>query len=162
MSGPSAVVEQADVVCTLTPSVTPVLAGAWLVAGQHVNAVGARPDPTSAKLDAAAMARGTLVVDNRATAAAKSGDLLLAIEDGAPLRDQSLARNRGDCRGQGPGRMAKDEVTVFNSVGIGAQDLALAAAVLQLRASGRLGTTRRGHGPPPGARVVCVIEPSRP
>ncbi len=41
------------------------------------------PDPTSAKLDAAAMARGTLVVDNRATAAAKSGDLLLAIEDGA-------------------------------------------------------------------------------
>lgn len=126
------VVERADVVCTLTPAVDPVLHGAWLRPGQHVNAVGARPRPTHRELDAAAMTRGTLVVDSAATARAKSGDLALAIAEGAIRSDARLVELGEVVAGVAPGRSSDDEVTVFDSVGLAAQDLAVAAALIDL------------------------------
>ncbi|NQX12408.1 ornithine cyclodeaminase family protein [Microbacteriaceae bacterium VKM Ac-2855] len=129
---PRSVVENCDVLCTLTPSIDPIVEGAWLRAGQHVNAVGARPRPTHRELDGAAMARGTLVVDSAATARSKSGDLLVAIAEGAMSADTPL-RELGDVVARtAPGRIRADEVTVFDSVGLGAQDLAVAAALIDL------------------------------
>ena len=49
---PRSVAAAADIICTLTPSQTPILRGAWLRPGQHVNAVGARPRPTHREMDA--------------------------------------------------------------------------------------------------------------
>jgi alanine dehydrogenase len=127
---PEGVVAAADIVCTLTPSQTPILHGAWLRPGQHVNAVGARPRPTHRELDGHAMARATLVVDSAPTALAKSGDLLRAIAEGAlpaglPLRELGAVVTR-----RAPGRTTTAEITVFDSVGLAAQDLALASAVI--------------------------------
>jgi hypothetical protein len=44
-------VEPATIVCTLTPSRAPVVFGAWLRPGQHVNAVGAPPRPDHREVD---------------------------------------------------------------------------------------------------------------
>ncbi|PPF55678.1 ornithine cyclodeaminase family protein [Clavibacter californiensis] len=129
---PRAVVEACDVLCTLTPSVNPLVRGAWLRPGMHVNAVGARPRPTHRELDAAAMTRGTLVVDGAETARAKSGDLLRAIAEGALDASADLRELGAVVVGAAPGRIRRDEITVFDSVGLGAQDLAVAAAVIDL------------------------------
>jgi len=134
------VVEASDVLCTLTPSVDPVVRGAWLQAGQHVNAVGARPRPTHRELDGTAMARGTLFVDSRATAWTKSGDLLEALVEGMLPQDLHPAELGEVIAGRAPGRTGDDEVTVFDSVGLGAQDLAVAARVIELARERGTGT----------------------
>ncbi|TCK63757.1 ornithine cyclodeaminase family protein [Curtobacterium sp. PhB136] len=138
---PHDVVERTDVLCTLTPSVEPIVRGAWLHRGQHVNAVGARPRPTHRELDATAMARGTLVVDSAATARAKSGDLVLAIAEGALRTNARLVELGEVVAGLASGRASEDEITVFDSVGLAAQDLAVAAAVIQLAQRHGVGET---------------------
>ncbi|WP_248704926.1 ornithine cyclodeaminase family protein [Curtobacterium sp. MWU13-2055] len=134
------VVEEADVLCTQTPSVDPIVRGDWLHAGQHVNAVGARPRPTHRELDGAAMARGTLFVDSRATAWTKSGDLLEAVVEGAVPQDLHPAELGEVVAGRAPGRTGDDEITVFDSVGLGAQDLAVAARLIDLARERGVGT----------------------
>ena len=66
LDSPRAVVESADVVCTLTPSVTPIVSGHWFRPGLHVNAVGARPRPDHREVDTAAMMRSRVFVDHLA------------------------------------------------------------------------------------------------
>jgi ornithine cyclodeaminase/alanine dehydrogenase len=127
---PRSVAEAADIICTLTPSRTPILHGAWLRPGQHVNAVGAPPRPTHRELDGEAMARSTLVVDSAATALAKSGDLLQAIAEGALPGGRPLREIGAVIADRAPGRTSIAEITLFDSVGLAAQDLALAAAVI--------------------------------
>ncbi|MBB6404535.1 ornithine cyclodeaminase family protein [Arthrobacter sp. AZCC_0090] len=114
-----------DVVCTLTPSESPVVLGRWFRGGQHINAVGARPRPDHRELDAEAMSRSRVVVDNLDTALAKSGDLLLAMGEGA-LSAVDVAGELGQVIiGSIAGREDPSQVTVFNSVGIGLLDLAI-------------------------------------
>lgn len=139
-SGPQEVVEKSDVLCTLTPSVDPIVHGAWLHPGQHVNAVGARPRPTHRELDGEAMARATVFVDSRATALAKSGDLLEAVADGSLHAGIHYAELGEVIAGVAPGRSSAEEITVFDSVGLGAQDLAVAARVIALARERGIGT----------------------
>lgn len=143
---PRQVVEESDVLCTLTPSVRPVVEGGWLHAGQHVNAVGARPRPTHRELDGPAMARGTVFVDSRATAWTKSGDLLEAVVEDALPQDLHPAELGEVIVGRAVGRVDDDQVTVFDSVGLGAQDLAVAALVLEVARERGLGSTVRTSG----------------
>ncbi|NQX35695.1 ornithine cyclodeaminase family protein [Herbiconiux sp. VKM Ac-2851] len=147
-TGPQEVIERADIVCTLTPSMEPIVRGDWLRPGQHVNAVGARPRAGHRELDGAAMARGLLVVDSAATARAKSGDLVQAIVDGA-LVDDMVLRELGDIVARtAPGRTGHDEITVFDSVGLAAQDLAVAAAVIDLAVKDGVGHSTRLRAAP--------------
>ncbi|KQQ25618.1 ornithine cyclodeaminase family protein [Frondihabitans sp. Leaf304] len=139
-AGPQEVVEESDVLCTLTPSVDPIVLGSWLHAGQHINAVGARPRPTHRELDGQAMARATVFVDSRATALAKSGDLLEAVAEGALSAGAHYAELGEVIAGTAKGRTSPGEITVFDSVGLGAQDLAVAARVIQLAQDRGIGT----------------------
>ena len=75
-------VRGADVVCTVTASREPVLRGAWLRAGTHVNAVGASV-PTSRELDTEAVRRSRVFVDRRESALNEAGDLLMPMREGA-------------------------------------------------------------------------------
>ena len=121
----AAVLEACDVACTLTPSVSPIVHGRWFGEGLHVNAVGARPRPDHREVDAEAMSRSRIVVDSLDTALAKSGDLLLAVEEGA-LRVEDVAGELGQViAGTVAGRENPEQITLFNSVGIGLQDLAI-------------------------------------
>lgn len=132
-------VEAADVLCTLTPSVEPLVHGEWFLPGLHVNAVGARPRPTHREIDAAGIARSELFVDSIATAREKSGDLLMAIEEGSV----TLMDIRGELgqvvAGQVPGRTHDAAITLFDSVGVGMQDVAIGRLLYDAAVSQGLG-----------------------
>jgi len=120
----------ADLVCTTTSARTPVLEGAWLSAGAHVNAVGACV-PSARELDGEAVARARLFVDRRESALAEAGDLLLARGEGA-IGDDHIAAELGEVLvGSSAGRRAADEITLFKSLGIGVEDIAAAHLVHQ-------------------------------
>ncbi len=136
----AAVVGAADIVCTLTPAREPVVLGSWLRAGQHVNAVGAPPRPDHREVDSHGMARARIVVDSFPTVMAKSGGVLLAIAEGAITEDDARTELGQVILGSADGRTADDDVTLFESVGIGLQDLATAALVLARATEHGVGT----------------------
>ncbi|MFN3925341.1 MAG: ornithine cyclodeaminase family protein, partial [Pseudarthrobacter sp.] len=111
--------------CTLTPSVEPLVRGDWFLPGLHVNAVGARPRRTHREIDSDGMSRSSLFVDSIATVAEKSGDLLMAVSEGAVSVDDIRGELGQVVAGQVPGRTAEGDITLFNSVGIGMQDVAI-------------------------------------
>jgi ornithine cyclodeaminase/alanine dehydrogenase-like protein (mu-crystallin family) len=108
-------VRGADVVVTATPAREPILKGAWLKRGAHVNAIGA-PMPAWRELDDEAMSN-VLVVESREAALHESGDIIL-----------SKARIHAEVgeifAGAKPGPVS--ETTVYKSVGIAAEDIAAA------------------------------------
>ena len=120
-----AAVEGADIVCTVTSSRVPVLAGEWLLPGCHVNAAGACMKDAR-ELDTAAVRRARLFVDRRESALAESGDLLIPIAEGA-LDASHVQGELGELLlGRCVGRRARDEITLFESLGIAVEDLAVA------------------------------------
>jgi ornithine cyclodeaminase len=123
-------VEGTDLVCTTTSARDPVLEGAWLAPGAHVNAVGACL-PIARELDTQAVARSRFYVDTREGALHEAGDFLIARSEGA-IGDDHIAGEIGEVlTGKAPGRQSPDEVTVFESLGIGIYDLAAAHRVWQ-------------------------------
>ena len=116
-----------DIVSAATLSATPLLRGADVAPGTHVDLVGAFR-PAMREADGALMARATVVVDTRAGAMAEAGDIVQAIEEGAIGPGHVAAELAELCRGAHPGRRSAEEVTVFKSVGWAGEDLA--AAVL--------------------------------
>ncbi|KLN36141.1 hypothetical protein FB00_03845 [Cellulosimicrobium funkei] len=125
VGSPASAVGSADVVCTLTPAREPVVRGAWFHPGLHVNVVGAPPRPDHREVDGEAMARARVVVDSVSTALHESGDALLAIAEGA-IDEAACGLELGDVvTGRATGRRAPDEVTLFDSVGLGLLDVAI-------------------------------------
>src|SRR5262245_56085832 len=113
-----AAVRGADVIVTATNALSPILKGAWLKPGVHVNAVGS-PRPTWRELDDEAMAN-VLVVDSRDAVLKESGDVILS---GARIQAEV-----GEIfAGTTPAPVA--ETTVFKSVGVAIEDLATARLV---------------------------------
>ena len=112
-------VRGADVIVTATSSHEPVLQGAWLKAGAHVNAVGAC-FPSWRELDDQALRGSTLIVDSRAAALKESGDVILS---GAPIFAEAGEVFAGTKR---PPRAA---TTVFKSLGLAVEDLVSARLV---------------------------------
>jgi ornithine cyclodeaminase len=120
-----AAVDGADIICTTTAAREPVLEGAWLAPGAHVNAVGACFAATR-ELDTAAVARARLVVDRKESTVNESGDYLLALRDGA-ITDSHILGELGDLLlGRFTARTGRGDITLFKSLGIAIEDLAAA------------------------------------
>jgi ornithine cyclodeaminase/alanine dehydrogenase-like protein (mu-crystallin family) len=113
-----AAVRGADVVVTATAALAPILKGAWLKPGAHVNAVGA-PRPTWRELDDAAMAN-TLLVDSREAARKESGDVILSKATIFAEIGEIFAGERA---------VPAASTTVFKSLGIAVEDIAAAQLV---------------------------------
>jgi len=112
-------VRDADVIVTVTSSTTPVLKGAWLKPGCHVNAVGAcRPDWR--ELDDEAMQGRIVFVDSREGALKESGDLILSGANIYAELGETLA-------GKVPSHA--NETTIFKSLGMAVEDIAAATLV---------------------------------
>lgn len=122
-----AVVDQ-DMIITATTSRTPVFEGQWLSKGTHIAAVGGN-HLGRAEIDTTAIARANLVVcDNIEACQLESGELVSAAEAGQ--FEWSRARNLADVlTGKAPGRAGPDEITLFKSVGLGLEDLAVGVYV---------------------------------
>jgi ornithine cyclodeaminase len=118
-----AAVDGADVVCTITSARTPVLEGAWLSPGAHVNAVGASL-PIARELDTAAVVRSRLFVDRRESALSEAGDFLIPRNEGA-VTDAHILGELGDLLANTvKGRVTHDDVTLFKSLGLAVEDVA--------------------------------------
>jgi ornithine cyclodeaminase/alanine dehydrogenase-like protein (mu-crystallin family) len=126
----------ASIVVTATSSAGPVLQRGWLAEGTHINAVGACL-PAAREIDTATMADAALFVDSRESAAAESGDFLIAQAEGAIDAGHIRAEIGEVLTGAAAGRRDAHEITLFESLGLAVEDLA-AAAHLYRKAS-RLG-----------------------
>ena len=117
-------IEGADIVVTATTSSEPVLSRAWLAAGAHVNAVGAYT-PGAREIDTATMAEAALFADSRESVQNEAGDYLLARQEGV---DNPVRAELGELlTGTAPGRADDEEITLFESLGLAAEDLAAAS-----------------------------------
>lgn len=125
---PEAAVRGADLVSCATMSRSPLVRGAWLEPGMHVDLVGAFT-PEMRESDDEVMRRGEVFVDTLAGAMAEAGDILLAVQAGALAQDRIRADLFGLCSGAHPGRTHEQAITVFKSVGTALEDLVAAKLV---------------------------------
>lgn len=126
-----AAVRGSHIVNVITKSAEPVLKGEWLEPGQHVNAAGSNA-LARREIDLAAVRKCDVVtVDGRATARNESGDLLPAVESGW-LRWETLIEIGEVIAGKAPGRASATQITLYESHGMGLQDLWVGARMLKL------------------------------
>jgi ornithine cyclodeaminase/alanine dehydrogenase-like protein (mu-crystallin family) len=119
--------ELSGIVVTATTSATPVLYRDWLTPGTHINAVGACV-PTDREIDAATMAGAALFTDSRESLQNEAGDYVLALKDGAVV-GPARAELGELLAGTAAGRQDDDEITLFESLGLAAEDLMAASYV---------------------------------
>ena len=129
----------ADLVCTVTGSPTPVLEGAWLAPGAHINAAGACA-PKERELDDEAVLRARVFVDSREAAWAEAGDLRLPRDRGLLDESHVLAELGEVLTGAHPGRTDAAEITLFESLGIAVEDLVCAHYVWRRACESGVGT----------------------
>ena len=128
VDSPEAAVAEADVVCVITNAREPVVDGAALRDGTHVNAAGSN-SWTRRELDEAAVRRaGLVVVDDLADAKIECGDLIWAAERRV-FRWERAVELRDVVGGRVAGRPSPEAITLFESQGLALEDVAAGAYV---------------------------------
>jgi len=118
-----------DVVCTLTPSRTPVVESQWIRPGTHINALGA-DGPGKQELEMRILRDAKVVIDDLHQAKG-GGEINVALSRGE-LRVDDLYGSLGEVvAGMKPGRETDDEITVFDSTGLAIQDVSVARIVYE-------------------------------
>jgi ornithine cyclodeaminase len=121
----------ADVISCATMTVEPLIRGDWLKPGAHLDLVGSfRPDMR--ECDEAALTRASVFVDSRWSAIEECGELLQALRDGVLQEDDIRADAFQLVRGERPGRMSEEEITLFKNGGGGHLDLMVAQYLMDL------------------------------
>lgn len=119
-------VRAADVVCTATMASEPLVRGAWLKRGAHLDLVGSFL-PHMREADREASRRGRLFVDSRDGTVGRCGELLDAFADG--MTEADLGGDLYEICGEGRGRRSAEEITLFKNAGGGHLDLMTAEFV---------------------------------
>lgn len=123
-------VRDADVISCATTSTRPIVRGAWVAPGAHLDLVGGfRRGMREADDEAIAQAR--IVVDTYVGALAEAADILEPIEHGAITRASIVAELAELLKDPARGRIAASDVTLFKSVGTAVADLAAAQLLLE-------------------------------
>ena len=122
-------VADADIICTVTGASEPILEGAWVNAGSHVNLVGSGfAGPV--EVDDALVVHGRFIADSREGVLAQGAEFLRAKAAGL-IGDDHIAGEIGEVlAGRLPGRRSADEVTIYKSLGHVVQDLASVQALM--------------------------------
>jgi ornithine cyclodeaminase len=121
-----AAVRDADIASCATLSSDPLVKGAWLKPGAHLDLVGAFT-PKMRESDDEAARRATIYVDTRAGALKEAGDIVQPLAAGI-VQESNIGGDLFDlCRGTVAGRTSADQITLFKSVGTALEDLAAAA-----------------------------------
>lgn len=120
--------EQADIVTCATTATSPVVRGAEVRQGTHVDLVGAFT-PAMRESDDELLTRASVFVDTCTGALAEGGDLVQSMRAGLFSRSSVRAELAELCRGEKAGRASAAEITLFKSVGTALEDLAAAALV---------------------------------
>ncbi|RME82803.1 MAG: ornithine cyclodeaminase [Caldilineae bacterium] len=138
MRDPATAIRDADIISCATPATEPLFADADVPDGAHINLVGAFT-PQMQEAPPETVARARVIVDDVEAALEEAGDLLKPL--GAGLIDREhFSTTLGDLlAGRAPGRQSDQEITLFKSVGLAAQDVAAAAQALQIAETRDLG-----------------------
>ena len=123
-----AAVAGADIICTTTAAKAPLLRGALLKPGMHLNLVGSAI-ATTAEVDDEAVARARYFVDYREAALVAAGELLAAINNGVISESHIVGEIGEVMAGDVSGRQDARQITIYKSLGVASQDLAAAYAV---------------------------------
>ncbi len=123
-----AAVAEADIVSSCTISTEPLVRGALLKPGTHVDLVGGFT-PTMREADDEAIRRARVHVDTLAGATKEAGDIVQPLASGVLARDAIVGDLFGLARGEIAGRGSAQEITLFKSVGAALEDLAAGIAV---------------------------------
>ncbi|MDG1865508.1 MAG: ornithine cyclodeaminase family protein [Woeseiaceae bacterium] len=123
-------VSDADIISCATLSKSPLIKGAWLKPGQHLDLVGSFT-PEMQEVDSEAVAIANVIVDTYAGALSESGELINAINNGVIDKEHILAELAEIVKSEKLGRNDKNEITLFKSVGASLEDLAAAELVLR-------------------------------
>jgi|SRR5215469_1504645 len=127
-----------DVICACTSSVEPLFQGDLVRPGAHLNLVGTF-QPNAREVDADLIRRARVFVDTYDAAFAEAGDILVPLHAGEIGREHVLGDLHELVTGSKLGRIGRDDITVFKSVGCALEDLVtakLALRVIQSRTSG--------------------------
>jgi ornithine cyclodeaminase/alanine dehydrogenase-like protein (mu-crystallin family) len=125
-----AAVRHADLVSCATISSVPLVHGAWLKPGTHVDCVGAYKESLR-ETDDALVARARIYADTMAGCFGEAGDILQPLKAGVITKGAVLGDLYDLTRGAVAGRGTADEITLFKSVGASIEDLAAAIAVYE-------------------------------
>ena len=133
-------IQGADIICTATTSMSPVFDGTKLKPGVHISAIGSYT-PEMQEIPSETVRCAHIVVDSLSATLAETGDLVIPIRSGL-IKAEDINTELGEIiLGRKPGRKSPDEITLFKSVGIAAQDAMAAQAALEYAQKLGLGQT---------------------
>jgi alanine dehydrogenase len=125
---PELAAQDKDIVITATTSREPVLSGNWLAEGTHLNVIGSN-FLGKAEVDAVAVRRcESIIVDSKDQARLEAGDFAQALEEGS-IHWADVHELGQVIVGRFTGRAHPQDVTMFKSLGIALEDIAVAAKV---------------------------------
>ncbi len=121
-------VAQADIICTVTSAAEPILKGAWVRPGTHLNLVGSS-HAVPVEVDNDLVVRSCFIADSREGVLAQGAEFLRAKRAGLIGDDHIVAEIGQVLSGEIAGRRTPEEITVYKSLGHIVQDLASAWAL---------------------------------
>jgi alanine dehydrogenase len=117
-----AAAQAADIICTVTAARQPVLLGDWIPKGAHLNIVGSC-SPHAREVDSSAILHSSLFTDCYESLFNEAGDFLIPKKEGL-ISDSHVKAELGEVlTARSPGRTHREEITLFKSLGIAAEDL---------------------------------------
>ncbi len=128
---PKDVVLKSDILCTLTPSKTPIVLGSWFAPGLHINAVGTHWIDFR-EIDSEAVARSRVVCDSRTANELECGDLMIPVAEGLITREHFHDELGQVINQEVDGRRSHEEITMYQSVGVAIQDIATAQMLVKV------------------------------
>ena len=120
---------RSDIVCTLTPSRSPIVRREWMRPGTHINAVGADA-PGKEELDPSILKEAVVVVDDIKQASG-SGEINVPIQTGVYGIGDIHGTLAEVVAGKKKGRTSSGDITVFDSTGIAVEDIAVAKLLFE-------------------------------
>jgi len=124
------VMRNSDIVSTTTPVRKPIVMDSFVPEGVHINAIGADAEGKQ-ELESALVRRSTIVIDNWEQAS-HSGEINVPLARGEITKDDIYGDIGEIVTGKKAGRENPDQITIFDSTGLGIQDLACAAKVFEI------------------------------
>ncbi len=130
----------ADVVCTVTAATAPILTGDLVAPGTHINAVGSAT-PTTREVDTETIVGSRVFTDSMESALAEAGDLIIPLAEGAIDTGHIVGELGAVLAGRTTGRTSPDDITFFESLGIGVEDVAATRLVYDRAVARGAGTS---------------------
>lgn len=133
-------ISDADLIVTVTPATSPVFDGSKVKAGATVSCVGSY-QPHMQEMDPVILERASKIYfDSEEAVLSEAGDILIPLEDGTITKEDFTGDIGEVLMGKIGGRENDEEIIVFKTVGIGAQDLVTAQKIYERALKEKVGT----------------------